>query len=129
MKALTIRKIAFLCTAVVMLVSCAKAPEAALLPLPKQVEYTGGSVKADTPVTETLVDAIPEAPLGGNEAYRLIVTRKGITIEATTPQGLWNGRQTLRQLQISPRDSLGRNVKNGRFFGRNDNHSIVSDGA
>ena len=37
-----------------MLVSCAKAPEAALLPLPKQVEYTGGSVKADAPVTETL---------------------------------------------------------------------------
>ena len=37
-----------------MLVSCAKAPEAALLPLPKLVEYTGGSVKADTPVTETL---------------------------------------------------------------------------
>ena len=111
-----------------MLVSCAEAPEAALLPLPKQVEYTGGSVKADAPVTETLVDAIPEAPLGGNEAYRLIVTRKGITIEATTPQGLWNGRQTLRQLQISPRASLGRNDKDGPSLGRNDNHSVVSDG-
>ncbi|MBQ7491304.1 MAG: hypothetical protein IJT76_01705, partial [Clostridia bacterium] len=90
-----------------MLVSCAEAPEAALLPLPKQVEYTGGSVKADAPVTETLVEAIPEATLNESEAYRLIVTRKGITIEATTPQGLWNGRQTLRQLQISPRASLG----------------------
>ena len=112
-----------------MLVSCAEAPEAALLPLPKQVEYTGGSVKADTPVTETLVDAIPEATLNENEAYRLIVTRKGITIEATTPQGLWNGRQTLRQLQISPRASLGRNDKGGPSLGRNDNHSVVSDGA
>ena len=92
-----VNKITILFTAVAILVSCAKAPEAALLPLPKQVEYTGGSVKADTPVTETLVDAIPEAALGENEAYRLIVTRKGITIEATSPQGLWNGRQTLRQ--------------------------------
>ncbi len=75
-----VNKITILFTAVVMLVSCAEAPEAALLPLPKQVEYTGGSVKADTPVTETLVDAIPEATLNENEAYRLIVTRKGITI-------------------------------------------------
>ena len=56
-----VNKITILFTAVVMLVSCAKSPEAALLPLPKLVEYTGGSVKADTPVTETLVDAIPEA--------------------------------------------------------------------
>ena len=128
MKSLTINKITILFAAVAILVSCAKAPEAALLPLPKQVEYTGGSVKADAPVTETLVDAIPEAPLGGNEAYRLIVSRKGITIEATTPQGLWNGRQTLRQLQISPRASLVRNDKGGPSLGRNDNHSVVSDG-
>ena len=109
-----------------MLVSCAEAPEAALLPLPKQIEYTGGSVKADMPVTETLVEAIPEATLNDNEAYRLIVTRKGITIEATTSQGLWNGRQTLRQLQISPRASLGRNDKNGLSLGRNDNHLVIS---
>lgn len=82
----------------VMLVSCTKAQEPALLPLPKQVEYTGGSVRADVPVTESLVDAIPEATVNANEAYRLTVTRKSITIEAVTSQGLWNGRQTLRQL-------------------------------
>ena len=80
------------------LVACSKVQESALLPLPKQVEYTGGSVKAKTPVTERLVEAIPEAKLNENEAYRLIVAKDGITLEATTEQGLWNGRQTLRQL-------------------------------
>lgn len=88
------------------LVSCTQVQTPALLPLPRQVEYTGGSVRADAPVTEVLVESIPEAvsqadglPLNGNEAYRLTVTREGITLEATTEQGLWNGRQTLRQLQ------------------------------
>ena len=80
------------------LVACSKVQEPALLPLPKQVEYAGGSVKAKTPVTERLVEAIPEAKLNENEAYRLIVAKDGITLEATTEQGLWNGRQTLRQL-------------------------------
>jgi len=121
MKLLKINKITILFAVAVMLVSCAKAPEATLLPLPKQVEYTGGSVKADAPVTETLVEAIPEAALNENEAYRLTVTRDGITIEATTPQGLWNGRQTLRQLQISPRTSLGR--KNNSLASRGQNDS------
>ena len=93
-----VRGLAKALVGLILLVSCARAQEPALLPLPKQVEHTGGSVKADTPVTETLVEAIPEATLNENEAYRLIVSRKGITIEATTPQGLWNGRQTLRQL-------------------------------
>ncbi|MBQ6175900.1 MAG: family 20 glycosylhydrolase [Bacteroidales bacterium] len=93
-----VRGLAKALVGLILLVSCARAQEPALLPLPKQVEYTGGSVKADTPVTETLVEAIPEATLNENEAYRLIVSRKGITIEATTPQGLWNGRQTLWQL-------------------------------
>ena len=93
-----VRGLAKALVGLILLVSCARAQEPALLPLPKQVEYTGGSVKADTPVTETLVEAIPEATLNENEAYRLTVTRQGITLEATTLQGLWNGRQTLRQL-------------------------------
>ena len=37
--------------AAVLLVSCAQAPEPALLPLPKQVEYTGGTIRAGTPET------------------------------------------------------------------------------
>ena len=79
-------------------VSCGAGPEPALLPLPKQVEYVGGSVKADAPVTERLVASIPEAALNENEAYRLTVGRDGVFLEATTEHGLWNGRQTLRQL-------------------------------
>ena len=81
-----------------LLVACTKVPEPALLPLPKQVEYTGGSVKAGMPVTETLIESIPEATLNENEAYRLTVDNQGITLEATTEQGLWNARQTLKQL-------------------------------
>ena len=64
--------------AAIVLVSCAKAPEPALLPLPKQVEYTGGSIRAGAPETLAFVEAIPEARLNENEAYRLTVTRKGI---------------------------------------------------
>ena len=80
------------------LLSCTAVQEPALLPLPKQVEYTGGTVRADAPVTETLVEAVPEADLNGNEAYRLTVGETGIRIEAVTEQGLWNARQTLQQL-------------------------------
>lgn len=85
-----------------------KVPEPDLLPLPKVVEYTLGSVKADVSVTETLVEAIPEAAGNEQEAYRLAVDRSGIRIEAVTEQGLWNARQTLRQLQASPRISPAR---------------------
>ena len=97
--------------------ACTRVQEPALLPLPKLVEYTGGSIKADCPVTETLVEAIPEALLNENEAYRLTIDKSGIHIEAVTEQGLWNARQTLRQLgwnnlsEISPLASLGRNDK------------------
>ena len=89
---------------------CSRVPEPALLPLPKQVEYTGGSVRADAPVAEVLVVSIPEAvsladglPLNENEAYRLTVTQEGITLEAVTEQGLWNARQTLKQLTCKGR--------------------------
>ncbi len=84
--------------AAMVLVSCAKVPEPALLPLPKQVEYTGGSIRDGAPETQAFVEAIPEARLNENEAYRLTVTTKGILIEAVTEQGLWNARQTLKQL-------------------------------
>ena len=82
--------------------ACTQTQELALLPLPKGVEYTGGSVKASSAVTERIVEAIPEAKLNENEAYRLTVAKDGITLEATTERGLWNGRQTLRQLQRFP---------------------------
>ena len=87
--------------AAVLLVSCAKEQELALLPLPKQVEYTGGSIRAGAPETVAFVEAIPEAVLNENEAYRLTVDKAGVHIEAVTEQGVWNARQTLRQLRGS----------------------------
>ena len=84
--------------AAALLVSCAKAQEPALLPLPKQVEFTGGSIRAGAPETLTFVASIPEAVLNENEAYRLTVDQAGVHIEAVTEQGVWNARQTLRQL-------------------------------
>ena len=84
--------------AAALLVSCAKAQEPALLPLPKQAEFTGGSIRAGAPETLTFVASIPEAVLNENEAYRLTVDQAGVHIEAVTEQGVWNARQTLRQL-------------------------------
>ena len=84
--------------AAALLVSCAKAQEPALLPLPKQVEFTGGSIRAGAPETLSFVESIPEAVLNENEAYRLTVDQAGVHIEAVTEQGVWNARQTLRQL-------------------------------
>ena len=45
--------------AAVLLVSCAKMQEPALLPLPKQVEYDGGSIRAGAPETVAFVESIP----------------------------------------------------------------------
>ena len=87
--------------AAALLVSCAKAQEPALLPLPKQAEFTGGSIPAGAPETLSFVESIPEAVLNENEAYRLTVDQAGVHIEAVTEQGVWNARQTLRQLRDS----------------------------
>ena len=78
--------------------SCAQVQEPMLLPLPKQVEYTGGSIKDGAPETLEFVEAIPEAQLNENEAYRLTIDEGGIHIQAVTTQGVWNARQTLKQL-------------------------------
>lgn len=46
----------------------------------------------------TLVASLPEAKINENEAYKLQVSPQGITIEATTEQGVYWAIQTLRQL-------------------------------
>lgn len=46
----------------------------------------------------TLVENLPEAKINENEAYKLQVSPQGITIEATTEQGVYWAIQTLRQL-------------------------------
>ena len=84
--------------AVALLVSCAKVQEPALLPMPKQVTYTEGSIRSGAPETVSFVETIPEARLNGPEAYRLTIDQRGVHIEAVTERGVWNARQTLRQL-------------------------------
>ena len=100
-----------------------------LLPKPQQMEVKGGSfalnkVKLVTPVLQSaweafvkeaggqvdgratqlievkLVSSIEGAELNQEEAYRLTVTGKGITVEATTETGAYWAMQTLRQLAV-----------------------------
>ena len=85
--------------AVLLAGACSQAERPSLLPLPKEVVWLKGSLDASTPVTERLVEEIPEASLNPREAYRLKVEGDSICLEATTPEGLWNARQTLSQLR------------------------------
>ena len=92
------RRGAFIALLLCALASCTRVQEPALLPLPKQVEYTGGNIKTGAPETLEFVEAISEASLNENEAYRLTIDKNGIHIQAVTTQGVWNARQTLKQL-------------------------------
>ena len=99
-----------------------------LLPKPQQVTAKGGSfrmgnVKLTTPVwqeawadfiaeaggtvvdkssREIVVKLVPEvagAQMNQEEAYRLVVSGKGVQVEATTEKGVYWAMQTLRQLE------------------------------
>ena len=109
-------------------------PQSVLLPMPQQMAVTGGSftigkVMLETPVLQSeweelvadaggmivpkssrkiVVKLVPEvngAKMNQEEAYRLVVSGKGITVEATTQKGVYWALQTLRQLEL----------KKGRF--------------
>ena len=60
----------------------------------------GGTVspKATAVIEVKLLPSLPEIPMNRDEAYRLNVTRKRITVEAVTEQGVYRAMQTLRQL-------------------------------
>ena len=60
----------------------------------------GGTVspKATTVIDVKLLPSLPEIPINQDEAYRLNVTRKRITVEAVTERGVYWAMQTLRQL-------------------------------
>ena len=90
--------------------ACTPVQEPALLPLPKQVEFIGGSIKAGAPEMLEFVEAIPEARLNEKEAYRLTIDKDGIHIQAVTEQGVWNARQALRQLSRKGRIPCARIV-------------------
>lgn len=105
-----------------------------LLPMPQQIKTLGGYFSVGntmliTPVWQAeweefiaeaggkvveqssrkievkLVPEIKDAKLNQDEAYRLVVTSKGVQVEATTEKGVYWALQTLRQLE----------QKNGRF--------------
>lgn len=62
-------------------------------------EHGGVVDEKSTAVIEiSLVDSMNEVPLNRNEAYRLKVMSKRISIEAVTGQGVYWAMQTLRQL-------------------------------
>ena len=55
--------------------------------------------KAARRIEVKLVPEVPGAKLNQEEAYRLVVTPKGIQVEAVTEKGVYWALQTLRQLE------------------------------
>ena len=68
-----------------------------LLPLPQKYSFNGKQVNAKMAVEERIVAQIDGAKFQ-EEAYHLSITPKKIILEATTPKGMYWGRQTLEQL-------------------------------
>lgn len=60
----------------------------------------GGTItaKSSSVIEVKLVSSLPDIPLNQDEAYRLNVTKRQITIEAVTERGVYWAMQTLRQL-------------------------------
>ena len=71
-----------------------------LLPLPQKYSFNGKQVNAKMAVEERIVAQIDGAKFQ-EEAYHLLITKKGIILEATTPKGMYWGRQTLEQLKYT----------------------------
>ena len=85
----------FLCMAGI----CANHPSS-LLPLPQKYSFNGKQVNAKMAVEERIVAQIDGAKFQ-EEAYHLLITSKGILLEATTPKGMYWGEQTLEQLKYT----------------------------
>ena len=71
-----------------------------LLPLPQKYQFNGKKSSGELTVEEKYVSQIEGAKFQ-EEAYHLLITRKGILLEATTPKGMYWGRQTLEQLKYT----------------------------
>lgn len=78
---------------------CANHPSS-LLPLPQKYQFNGKKFSGELTVEEKYVSQIEGAKFQ-EEAYHLLITRKGILLEATTPKGMYWGRQTLEQLKTT----------------------------
>lgn len=71
-----------------------------LLPLPQKYQFNGRKSSGELTVEEKYVSQIEGAKFQ-EEAYHLTVTGKKIILEATTPKGMYWGRQTLEQLKYT----------------------------
>ena len=105
------KHVLFILIDMLLLLSCSsgeKEQTLQLLPQPQCLTLTSsGEHRLDqgrlnpSLVTVRLVDAIPEAVVNPDEAYRLQITADSILMEATTEQGIYWARQTLNQLVAS----------------------------
>ena len=68
------------------------------------ISALGGRVdeKSTALIEVKLVDSLEDVPLNRDEAYKLKVTAKKISIEAMSGQGVYRAMQTLRQLAGAP---------------------------
>lgn len=71
-----------------------------LLPLPQKYQFNGKKSSGELTVEEKYVSQIEGAKFQ-EEAYHLLITKKGILLEATTQKGMYWGRQTLEQLKTT----------------------------
>lgn len=71
-----------------------------LLPLPQKYQFNGKKSSGELTVEEKYVSQIEGAKYQ-EEAYHLTVTGKRIILEATTPKGMYWGKQTLEQLKYT----------------------------
>ena len=71
-----------------------------LLPLPQKYQFNGKKFSGELTVEEKYVSQIEGAKFQ-EEAYHLTITAKKILLEATTPKGMYWGRQTLEQLKTT----------------------------
>lgn len=71
-----------------------------LLPLPQKYSFNGKLANAKIAVEERIVAQIDGAKFQ-EEAYHLSITPKKIILEATTPKGMYWGKQTLEQLKTT----------------------------
>ena len=71
-----------------------------LLPLPQKYQFNGKKSSGELTEEEKYVSQIEGAKFQ-EEAYHLLITKKGILLEATTPKGMYWGRQTLEQLKTT----------------------------
>ena len=71
-----------------------------LLPLPQKYQFNGKKFSGELTVEEKYVSQIEGAKFQ-EEAYHLSITPKKIILEATTPKGMYWGRQTLEQLKYT----------------------------